>query len=56
MTLCQVGEFASSKSAIQHCAAEFKAFTPYHYSTYEEENESVRSPKKWPSKFDDQML
>ncbi len=31
---------------VDTCAAEFKAFTPYHYSTYEEENESVRSDKK----------
>ncbi len=31
---------------VDTCAAEFKAFTPYHYSTYEEENESVRSPRK----------
>ena len=31
---------------VDTCAAEFSAETPYHYSTYEEENESVRSPKK----------
>ncbi len=31
---------------VDTCAAEFKAFTPYHYSTYEEENESIRSPRK----------
>ncbi len=31
---------------VDTCAAEFSAQTPYHYSTYEEENESVRSGKK----------
>jgi carbamoyl-phosphate synthase large subunit len=31
---------------VDTCAAEFKASTPYHYSTYERENESVRSTKK----------
>ena len=31
---------------VDTCAAEFKAFTPYHYSTYEQENESVRSDRK----------
>ncbi len=31
---------------VDTCAAEFSAETPYHYSTYEEENESVRSGKK----------
>jgi carbamoyl-phosphate synthase large subunit len=31
---------------VDTCAAEFKAFTPYHYSTYEEENESIRSSRK----------
>ena len=31
---------------VDTCAAEFKAFTPYHYSAYDEENESVRSPRK----------
>jgi carbamoyl-phosphate synthase large subunit len=31
---------------VDTCAAEFSAETPYHYSTYEEENESVRSDKK----------
>ncbi|MCF8215248.1 MAG: carbamoyl-phosphate synthase large subunit [Chlorobium sp.] len=28
---------------VDTCAAEFDAKTPYHYSTYDEENESVRS-------------
>ncbi|HWF44954.1 MAG TPA: carbamoyl-phosphate synthase large subunit [Candidatus Kapabacteria bacterium] len=31
---------------VDTCAAEFSAETPYHYSTYEEENESVRSATK----------
>ena len=28
---------------VDTCAAEFEAFTPYHYATYEEEDE-VRRP------------
>ncbi len=31
---------------VDTCAAEFQAFTPYHYSTYEVENESIRSDRK----------
>lgn len=31
---------------VDTCAAEFEAHTPYHYSTYDQENESVRSNKK----------
>jgi len=31
---------------VDTCAAEFEAHTPYHYSTYEVENESVRGPKE----------
>jgi carbamoyl-phosphate synthase large subunit len=31
---------------VDTCAAEFEAKTPYHYSTYEEENESVRTDRK----------
>jgi carbamoyl-phosphate synthase large subunit len=31
---------------VDTCAAEFQAFTPYHYSTYEQENESIRSERK----------
>jgi len=31
---------------VDTCAAEFSAETPYHYSTYEEENESHRSDTK----------
>ncbi len=30
---------------VDTCAAEFEAFTPYHYSTYETENESVVSDR-----------
>ncbi len=30
---------------VDTCAAEFEAFTPYHYSTYEEENEIIPSDK-----------
>ncbi len=31
---------------VDTCAAEFEARTPYYYSTYESENESVRSDKR----------
>lgn len=31
---------------VDTCAGEFKAFTPYYYSTFDEENESVSSDKK----------
>jgi carbamoyl-phosphate synthase large subunit len=31
---------------VDTCGGEFPAETPYHFSTYEEENESVRSPRK----------
>jgi len=31
---------------VDTCAAEFEAFTPYHYSTYEGENESLASDRK----------
>ncbi|MCL4157791.1 UNVERIFIED_CONTAM: hypothetical protein GTU68_053646, partial [Idotea baltica] len=31
---------------VDTCAAEFKAFTPYYYSTFESENESIVSDKK----------
>jgi carbamoyl-phosphate synthase large subunit len=30
---------------IDTCAAEFEAYTPYYYSTYEDENESLRTEK-----------
>ncbi|MFC1556692.1 carbamoyl-phosphate synthase large subunit [candidate division KSB1 bacterium] len=31
---------------VDTCAAEFESFTPYYYSTYDRENESVRSDRK----------
>jgi carbamoyl-phosphate synthase large subunit len=31
---------------VETCAAEFEAKTPYYYSTFEDENESIRSDKK----------
>jgi carbamoyl-phosphate synthase large subunit len=31
---------------VDTCAAEFEATTPYHYSTYDQENESISSDKK----------
>lgn len=31
---------------VDTCAAEFEAQTPYYYSTFEDENESIRSDKK----------
>ena len=31
---------------VDTCAAEFQAETPYHYSSYDEENESVRTDRK----------
>lgn len=31
---------------VDTCAAEFEAFTPYHYSTYDRENESIQSNRK----------
>ena len=31
---------------IDTCASEFKSYVPYFYSTYEQENESIRSDKK----------
>jgi carbamoyl-phosphate synthase large subunit len=31
---------------VDTCGAEFQAQTPYHYSTYEQENEAVRSDRK----------
>jgi carbamoyl-phosphate synthase large subunit len=31
---------------VDTCAAEFKAYTPYFYSTYEDEDETVRTDKK----------
>ncbi len=31
---------------VDTCAAEFESYTPYYYSTYEQENEAVRTDKK----------
>jgi len=42
---CEKGIKAVYK-AVDTCGAEFEAFTPYYYSTYETENETVRSPNK----------
>src|SRR5688500_11971226 len=39
-------DVAAVFKTVDTCAAEFSAETPYHYSTYEEENESVRSDRK----------
>ncbi|HTL82248.1 MAG TPA: carbamoyl-phosphate synthase large subunit [Bacteroidia bacterium] len=38
--------FRRSYKLVDTCAAEFEARTPYYYSTFETENESVRSDKK----------
>ncbi|MFH0725603.1 MAG: carbamoyl-phosphate synthase large subunit [Pseudomonadota bacterium] len=35
-----------SYKIVDTCAAEFESFTPYFYSTYDPENESIRSEKK----------
>ena len=35
-----------SYKIVDTCAAEFESFTPYFYSTYDRENESIRSNKK----------
>jgi len=33
---------------VDTCAAEFESFTPYYYSTYDPENESVPSAiRRW---------
>ncbi len=31
---------------VDTCAAEFEAYTPYHYSTYETDNEAIRSDRQ----------
>ena len=36
----------STYKAVDTCAAEFEAYTPYFYSTYEEENEALPVPDK----------
>jgi len=40
----ELGVIPVSKT-IDTCAAEFEAYTPYYYSTYEDENESLRTDK-----------
>ncbi len=35
-----------SYKLVDTCAAEFEAYTPYYYSTYETENEAIRSKKR----------
>jgi len=40
----ELGVFPVSKT-IDTCAAEFEAYTPYYYSAYEDENESLRTDK-----------
>ncbi|MEO8347779.1 MAG: carbamoyl-phosphate synthase large subunit, partial [Acidobacteriota bacterium] len=38
-------QLAPVYKTIDTCAAEFEAYTPYYYSTYEDENESVRTDR-----------
>lgn len=45
-TLRQRNGIVSSFRTVDTCAAEFEAFTPYLYASYENENESTRSAKK----------
>jgi carbamoyl-phosphate synthase large subunit len=55
LTGCMESEVYSRRKAegikrvyklVDTCAAEFEAYTPYYYSTFEEENESIVSDKK----------
>jgi carbamoyl-phosphate synthase large subunit len=55
LTGCMESEVYSRRKAegikrvyklVDTCAAEFEAYTPYYYSTFEEENESIASDKK----------
>ena len=39
-------DVAVTYKTVDTCAAEFEAYTPYHYSTYESECEAVRTPTK----------
>src|SRR5687768_149754 len=39
-------DLAPVYKTIDTCAAEFEAYTPYYYSTYEDENESVRTDRR----------
>jgi len=38
-------DIAPVYKTIDTCAAEFEAYTPYYYSTYEDENESIRTDR-----------
>jgi carbamoyl-phosphate synthase large subunit len=42
----RIREFKRVYKLVDTCAAEFPAQTPYYYSTFEDENESVRSENK----------
>lgn len=45
-SLRQENEIRPSFKIVDTCAAEFESFTPYYYSTYDQENESIPSNKK----------
>lgn len=45
-SLRQENEMRPSFKIVDTCAAEFESFTPYYYSTYDQENESIPSNKK----------
>ncbi len=42
----KAGSIQPSFKIVDTCAAEFESFTPYYYSTYDQENESFPSDKK----------
>jgi len=42
----KVNDVQPSYKIVDTCAAEFESFTPYYYSTYDPENESVPSDRK----------
>jgi carbamoyl-phosphate synthase large subunit len=45
-SLRKENEMRPSFKIVDTCAAEFESFTPYYYSTYDQENESIPSNKK----------
>jgi len=45
-SLRKENEIRPSFKIVDTCAAEFESFTPYYYSTYDQENESIPSNKK----------
>ncbi|MBT8369927.1 MAG: carbamoyl-phosphate synthase large subunit, partial [Deltaproteobacteria bacterium] len=45
-SLRQASNILPSFKIVDTCAAEFESFTPYYYSTYDHENESVPTGKK----------